>query len=332
MIDEDGELCYKQEDTATNVQTNNVHNNDEDKEEVKKTTFEIDYNEMEDTFLDITLIIIIFFITCVSVVGICFILIFVIYKVIKTKKKSGLQQLLSPSLHHETASPNFHHIIPPTKSSPAPKKPTWSLRTTCIVKELGHGFYSKVYLAQDSKSCFVALKTVDNQKTSNADECISNEIDILTTVGTHLNVVKLLGKKPNIFLVLPLEKCPFSGFNREEKLIVMEYCFNGNLRDYIFRYRDYFMDEINPSTGELAEESSVFRSPTDSDQFPMSDFLGSLHVDTGDADTDTESLKHVSIGFKDPPSSVLQQNRSLIKTRRLLYWSYQISKEQLNYQ
>lgn len=201
MIDEDGELCYKQEDTATNVQTNNVHNNDEDKEEVKKTTFEIDYNEMEDTFLDITLIIIIFFITCVSVVGICFILIFVIYKVIKTKKKSGLQQLLSPSLHHETASPNFHHIIPPTKSSPAPKKPTWSLRTTCIVKELGHGFYSKVYLAQDSKSCFVALKTVDNQKTSNADECISNEIDILTTVGTHLNVVKLLGKKLNIFSV-----------------------------------------------------------------------------------------------------------------------------------
>ena len=59
MIDEDGELCYKQEDTATNVQTNNVHNTDEDKEEVKKTTFEIDYNEMEDTFLDITLIIII---------------------------------------------------------------------------------------------------------------------------------------------------------------------------------------------------------------------------------------------------------------------------------
>ena len=124
----------------------------------------------------------------------------------------------------------------------------------------------------------------------------------------------------------------FAGFNREEKLIVMEYCFNGNLRDYIFRYRDYFMDEVNPISGELAEESAMFRSPTNSDQFPMSDFLSSMHADTGDnGDTDTESLKHVSIGFKDPPSSVLQQNRSLIKTRRLLYWSYQISKEVLNY-
>ena len=45
----------------------------------------------------------------------------------------------------------------------------------------------------------MALKTVDNQKTSNADECISNEIDILTTVGSHLNVVKLLGEKEQHF-------------------------------------------------------------------------------------------------------------------------------------
>ena len=41
---------------------------------------------------------------------------------------------------------------------------------------------------------FVALKTVDIQKTSGAEECISNEIDILTTVGSHLNIVKLLGE------------------------------------------------------------------------------------------------------------------------------------------
>ena len=49
----------------------------------------------------------------------------------------------------------------------------------------------------------------------------------------------------------------------------MEYCFNGNLRDYITRYRDYFMDEVNPISGELREEAVFYRSPTDSDNFPL---------------------------------------------------------------
>ena len=80
-----------------------------------------------------------------------------------------------------------------TKSPPCPVRQAWSLRTTSIVKELGQGFYSKVYLAQDTKGVFVALKTVDIQKTSTAEECISNEIDILSTIGCHLNIVKLLG-------------------------------------------------------------------------------------------------------------------------------------------
>jgi len=185
------------------------------------------------------------------------------------------------------------------KSPPVPKKPTWSLRTTSIVKELGQGFYSKVYLAQDYKNGFVALKTVDNQRNVNSEECISNEIDILATLGAHLNIVKLLG------------------FNKEERLIVMEYCFNGNLKDYIFRYRDYYMDEINPITGELNEETFLYKSPSDSDSFPMSDFMTSMHADI---DNDT-SLR---VKKKDVP--VLMQSKSLIKTRRLLYWSYQISK------
>ena len=97
----------------------------------------------------------------------------------------------------------------------------------------------------------------------------------------------------------------------------MEYCFNGNLKDYIFRYRDYYLDEINPCTGELSEETFLYKSPTDSDSFPMSDFLTSLH-----ADVDNEnSLK---LKTKDPIS--IMQSKSLIKTRRLLYWGYQISK------
>ena len=69
-------------------------------------------------------------------------------------------------------------------------------------------------------------------------------------------------------------------------MIVMEYCFNGNLKDYITRYRDYYLDEINPSTGELREETYIHNSPTDSETLPMSDFLSSMH-----ADVDNEGRK-----------------------------------------
>ena len=196
--DEDGELCYKTEDRLSRVQTNNV----EDQENVKVAEENV---KIEDTgssdfdfhgdYIDMTIIVIIFFISCVTVVGICFIIIFVTYKVIKTKKKQGLQKLLSPSLNHHGSNPSFHDIVPQMPKSPQiSKKPSWSLRTTSIVKELGRGFYSKVYLAQDLKGSFVAMKTFDSQKTSNSEECISNEIDILSSTGAHLNIVKLLGK------------------------------------------------------------------------------------------------------------------------------------------
>ena len=77
------------------------------------------------------------------------------------------------------------------------------------------------------------------------------------------------------------------------------------------------MDEINPETGELKEETFLYKSPTDSDSFPMSDFLTSMH-----ADIDTEP----EVARKSKEVPVVMQSKSLIKTRRLLYWSYQVSK------
>ena len=307
--DEDGELCYKKEDTIR-VQTNNVNTEEEEGEgeevvvvgenegtKVKVERFNV--GDIDEAYFDMTFIIVIFFISCVSVVGICFLLILLTFKLIKSRSKCELEELVTPSLCRQSSANN--NYVPPTKScsNPVVKKPSWSLRTTSIVKELGRGYYSKVYLAQHLKNGFVALKTVDNQKTTKAEECISNEIDILTTVGPHLNIVKLIG------------------FNREEKLIVMEYAFNGNLKDYISRYRDYYMDEINPETGELKEETFLYKSPTDSDSFPMSDFLTSMHADI---DTDPEMAR------KSKEVPVVLQSKSLIKTRRLLYWSYQVSK------
>ena len=145
------------------------------------------------------------------------------------------------------------YVVP---ASPRPVRSHWSLTTTSIVKELGHGFFSKVllllapgpqplpqvYLAQDAKHGFVALKTVDNQRMGAAgDECISNEIAVLASLPPHLNIVRLVG-------------C-----NREEKLVVVEYCFHGNLKDYVSRYREYYIDELCPDTQEMQVPTDPFQ-------------------------------------------------------------------------
>ena len=52
---------------------------------------------------------------------------------------------------------------------------------------------SQVYLAQDSKGSFVALKTVDTQQ-QGAEESIAREMDLLSLATGHLNIVRLLGE------------------------------------------------------------------------------------------------------------------------------------------
>ena len=52
---------------------------------------------------------------------------------------------------------------------------------------------SQVYLAQDSKGSFVALKTVDTQQ-QGAEESITREMDLLSLATGHLNIVRLLGQ------------------------------------------------------------------------------------------------------------------------------------------
>ena len=89
------------------------------------------------------------------------------------------------------------------------------------------------------------------------------------------------------------------------------------------RYRDYFLDEVHPITGELREEATFYRSPTDSDTFPMSDFLSSMH-----ADIDCEPGPGGSLKRRSEPGPGPGHSKSLIKTRRLLYWSYQVRNEQ----
>ena len=166
--DEDGELCYKKEEITKKVQTNVVTGEASTKDPVSSVeteTINDDNNFLDLEYLDITIIVVIFFITCVTVVGVCFIIILVMYKVVKTKKKSSFQQLLSPTLTHHT-SDNYNESLSSmsvNKSPPVPKKPTWSLRTTSIVKDRdGTRFLGKSRLEKTLK-CATAMYIVANK-------------------------------------------------------------------------------------------------------------------------------------------------------------------------
>ena len=292
--DEDPELCYK---TVDRVQEKEK-TLDDDKNRLD--TFDIsefaDINHDMTQNINFKLIVIIgiSLSTALTFFAFCFAIVIVTFKKLKTKRKLG-QDEITPALDRQISNESSNEYMPTPQVQTNVQKPQWTFKTTSIVKELGKGFYSKVYLAQDTKSNFVALKTVDSKKTSNAEECITNEINILSNIDGHLNIVELLG------------------FNADEKLLVMEYCFNGNLKDYISRYREYYMDEIDPSTKELFEE---IESP---------DSSADVHIldRTKEASKDAESKEDEEFTISQMVAEA--KNKCLIKTRRLLYWSYQIA-------
>ena len=71
-------------------------------------------------------------------------------------------------------------------------KHVWSMKTLTIIKQIGSGYFSKVFLSEDKSNRFVAIKTCDVTKGSNATNTIANEIHILNNLGHHNNVIRML--------------------------------------------------------------------------------------------------------------------------------------------
>ena len=108
-----------------------------------------------------------------------------------------------------------------------------SLRTTKIIKELGTGYFSKVFLSEDKYHGFVAIKTTQPSNSDVAKKSILNEISILKEVWKHSNVIQMLDS------------------NVEERFLVLEYCLHGNCKDYIGRNKNLFVNQIDPQTKEM---------------------------------------------------------------------------------
>ena len=110
-----------------------------------------------------------------------------------------------------------------------------SLKTIKIVREIGAGYFSKVYLAEDKKFGYVAIKTGEMSKGCQGANSIVSEIEIFRAMGRHMNIIQMLDS------------------NLDEKLIVLEYCLYGNCKDYIATNGHSFEDQVDPETGEMRD-------------------------------------------------------------------------------
>ena len=85
-----------------------------------------------------------------------------------------------------------------------------------------------------SETRTVAVKMVLSQTSSMVPlEALVNELKVLLYLGSHLNIVNLLGAcTKNIF--------------KGDLLVMVEYCRHGNLRNYLISQRKNFVNQLDP--------------------------------------------------------------------------------------
>ena len=111
-------------------------------------------------------------------------------------------------------------------------------------KQLGVGAFGRVLkgeavgIKEDEPATTVAVKMVRSQGNELALKALMSELKIMIHMGSHLNVVNLLGA------------CTKS-VTRGELLVIVEYCRYGNVQNYLMRNRSSFVNQINPLTGRL---------------------------------------------------------------------------------
>ena len=176
------------------------------------------------TVKTMTIIFVTIFLICLSF---CFIIIFIMLKLC-CQKSEDRQAKSMPELGWTTRVSSNVYVLEGRR-----EKQKRSLRTTNIIKELGTGYFSKVFLSEDKYHGFVAIKTTQPSNSEMAQKSILNEISILKELWKHSNVIQMLDS------------------NVEERFLVLEYCLHGNCKDYIGRNKNLFVNQIDPQTKEM---------------------------------------------------------------------------------
>ncbi|KAI9559248.1 hypothetical protein GHT06_016037 [Daphnia sinensis] len=185
--------------------------------------------------------------------------------------------------------------------------------------QLGAGCFGRVVKAKavgmkDSNgrtAKTVAVKMVKSQTDAAALEALVRELKILIHLGSHLNVVNLLGA------------CT-KEMHKGELLVIVEYCRFGNLQTYLSSHRDSFVNLVDEfgnirsqsETEETENTSSLQQGICDRDPTASTFCLDLIPTDST-ASGETE------------PESICQYQRDAtlpcISTHDLISWSFQIA-------
>ncbi|KAI9559290.1 hypothetical protein GHT06_016079 [Daphnia sinensis] len=206
--------------------------------------------------------------------------------------------------------------------------------------QLGTGCFGRVVKAEavgikgsDEIVKTVAVKMVRSQSNVAAMEALISELKILIHLGSHLNVVNLLGA------------CT-KKISKGELLIIVEYCRFGNLQSYLVNHRSSFINLVdefgNMRSNNEAEEfdymlrDECFGNTSSEDNDLVSHVTKSLGSSSGRNSLDYECPEMSSLEimedalvtesfwqYQQDPDVTL--NRP-ISTRDLISWSYQIAR------
>ncbi|KAK8759242.1 hypothetical protein V5799_003128 [Amblyomma americanum] len=111
-------------------------------------------------------------------------------------------------------------------------------------RTLGQGAFGRVVKAEaiglgpNGQSLAVAVKMLKEGADMPQRMALMAELKILIHLGRHLNIVNILGAVTK-------------NLAKGELMVIVEYCKFGNLRHYLLRHRERFINQLNPETGRV---------------------------------------------------------------------------------
>lgn len=158
-------------------------------------------------------------------------------------------------------------------------------------RTIGQGAFGRVVRAEATgiyspdEVTPVAVKMLKEHANWEQRKALMQELKIMIHLGSNLNVVNLLGAVTK-------------NLGKGELQVIVEYCRFGNMRHYLLRHRENFINQIHPETGEI--DHSLRQKPSEGA------FLGrssrcSEQISSGISCADSTVFSNGSITPTSPP-------------------------------
>lgn len=167
-------------------------------------------------------------------------------------------------------------------------------------RTLGQGAFGRVVKAEaiglglNGQPLTVAVKMLKERADMSQRKALMAELKILIHLGRHLNIVNILGAVTK-------------NVAKGELMVIVEYCKFGNLRHYLLRHRERFINQLNPETGKVDPDICYSpKSPTSASpgfRSACAAFAISNPVYCQQRQQHTPTLKYADLAMSATPSS-----------------------------